>query len=109
MIAFALALLAQAAIPSPAPVKTGAAAKEAFQKHCTLCHGADGRGQTKKGRQYKVPDFTGAKWQQSTTDDEIVEALMNGVPKTKMASFREKLSQDQIQALVPFLRSLAKK
>jgi mono/diheme cytochrome c family protein len=108
VIALVLALLAQVPVPSPAPVQTQSA-KEVYAKRCTLCHGADGRSQTKKGRQYKAPDFTTAKWQRTTTDDEIADAITNGVPKTKMAAFREKLSQDQIHALIPYLRAFGKK
>jgi len=108
VIALALALLAQVPVPSPAPVQ-GQPAKEIFEKRCTLCHGADGRSQTRKGRQYKAPDFTSAKWQNSTTDEEIADAITNGVPKTKMAPFREKLSQEQIRALIPYLRAFGKK
>ena len=108
MIALALALLAQVPVPSPAPVQNQPA-KEIFAKRCALCHGADGRGQTKKGRQYKAPDFTTEKWQRTTTDEEIADAITNGVPKTKMAAFREKLSQDQIRALIPYLRAFGKK
>ena len=108
MIALVLALLAQAPVPSPAPVPTQPA-KEIFEKHCTLCHGPDGRSRTKKGRQYKAPDFTSAKWQRTTTDDEIADAITNGVPKTKMKGFREKLSPDQISALIPYLRAFGKK
>jgi mono/diheme cytochrome c family protein len=106
VIALALVLLAQ--VPSPAPVQNQPA-KEVYEKRCTLCHGADGRSQTKKGRQYKAPDFTSAKWQRTTTDDEIADAITNGVPKTKMAAFREKLSADQIRALIPYLRAFGKK
>lgn len=108
MIALVLALLAQAPVPSPAPVQNQPA-NEIFEKHCTLCHGPDGRSQTKKGRQYKAPDFTGAKWQRSTDDEEIADAITNGVPKTKMKGFSEKLSQDQIRALIPYLRAFGKK
>jgi mono/diheme cytochrome c family protein len=108
VIALVLALLAQAPVPSPAPIQTQPA-KEIFEKHCTLCHGADGRSQTKKGKQYKAPDFTTAKWQRTTTDDEIADAITNGVPKTKMKGFREKLSPEQIRTLIPYLRAFGKK
>jgi mono/diheme cytochrome c family protein len=108
VIAFALTLLAQASIPSPAPVQAQTP-QQIFEKRCTLCHGADGRSQTKKGRQYKAPDFTSRKWQRTTTDEEIADAIANGVPKTKMAAFREKLSQDEIRALIPYLRAFGNK
>lgn len=114
MIALALAAtLAQAQIPSPAPVVEAApgatSSQEIWDKRCTFCHGADGQSRTKKGRKYKAPNFTRAKWQKHTTDDEIVEAIHDGVAKTKMPAFKDKLSAEEIQSMVPFLRAFAKK
>jgi mono/diheme cytochrome c family protein len=101
---------APAAAPAPAEaIPADASAADIFGKKCTFCHGADGKSQTKKGRQLKAPNFTGAKWQKHTTDDEIVEAITDGVPKRKMPSFKEKLTADQIKAMVPFLRAFAAK
>ncbi len=107
MIALALAaLLAQTPPPVPVVLKD---TQDVWDKRCTFCHGANGKSQTKKGKQYKAPDFTKAKWQKHTTDEEIVEAITNGVPKTKMSAFKDKLSADEIKAMVPFLRAFAKK
>ena len=109
MIAFALAAaLAQA--PSPAPVVSGPTpAADVWEKRCTFCHGADGRSQTKKGKQLNAPDFTSDKWQKHTTDDEIIEAIHDGIPKHKMPSFKSKLSDEEIKSMVPFLRAFAKR
>ena len=113
MIALALAAtLAQAQLPSPAPVagpQAAAATQEVWDKRCVFCHGVDGQSQTKKGKQYKAPNFTKAKWQKHTTDEEIIEAITNGVPKTKMAAFKDKLSAEEIHSMVPFLRAFARK
>ena len=109
MIALALALLAQAPVPPPAPVQAQTPARDSFEKHCTICHGIDGKAQTKKGRQLKASNFTSPKWQRHTTDQEIVEAITNGIPKHKMPAFKDKLSPEQIEALVRFVRSFGKK
>lgn len=109
MIAFALALFAQAATPSPAPVHAPLGAKEIWGKRCVFCHGVDGKSQTKKGRQYKAPNFTTPKWQRSTDDSEIVDAVTNGVPKTKMPPFKDKLSPEEIKSLVPYVRAFGAK
>ena len=107
MIALALAAsLAQT--PSPAPVAGISAPEKIWEKRCAFCHGADGKSQTKKGRQYKAPDFTKAKWQKETTDEEIVDAITNGVPKSKMPAFKEKLSPEEIKAMVPYLRAFGR-
>ena len=101
---FALALvLAQATAPALA------AQQEIWDKRCVFCHGADGQSHTKKGRQYKAPNFTKARWQKHTTDDEIVSAITDGVPKSKMPSFKEKLTAEEIKSMVPFLRAFAKR
>jgi mono/diheme cytochrome c family protein len=103
------ALLAQVPTPSPAPVVGQQTAQDIWDKRCTFCHGADGQGHTKKGKQYKVPNFTRDRWQKHTTDEEIISAVTDGVPKTKMLAFKDKLSADEIKSMVPFLRAFAKK
>jgi cytochrome c6 len=101
-----IALLLLLAQTPPAPQ---AGAQEIFQQRCKLCHGEDGKGQTKKGRLVKAPNFTGPRWQKHTTDDEIREAITNGVPKTKMKGFKDKLTPDQIEALANYVRGFGKK
>lgn len=132
MIALAL-LLAQAATPSPVPAAPGTAkaanaavsasaanagaaasagdstAQDAYEKRCVFCHALDGSGSTKKGKKLKAPDFRSAKWQTHTSDDEIMDAIENGIPKKKMPAFKKKLSQAEIDALIPYLRGLARK
>ncbi len=103
MTRFALALLSLALV-----FPAGAQAPDAvYGRKCDFCHGEDGRGQTKKGKKLKAPNFTSAKWQKHTTDDEIVAAITNGIPKRKMPAFKEKLTPGQIAALVPYLRAFA--
>jgi cytochrome c len=109
MIAFAVALLAQATTPPPAPLAGARTPKEIYQQRCMVCHGADGKGQTKKGRQLKAKDFTRPKFQEHTTDKEIVDAITDGIPKHKMPAFKDKLSPEEIQALVGYVRAFGKK
>lgn len=108
MIALAVALLAQGATPSPAPLAGGRPAEEIFQERCIACHGADGTGQTRKGRELKAKDFTRRRWQKHTTDEEIVAAITDGIPRKKMPAFKDKLSPEEIRSLVPYLRSFGK-
>ena len=55
------------------------------------------------------PDFTSEKWQTTTAEEEIEDAISNGVPKTKMAAFKSKLSDAEIQALVTYVRAFGNK
>ena len=109
MIALAFVLLAQATMPSPAPVTGVRTPEEIFEQRCAKCHGSDGKAQTKKGRELKAKDFTKLKFQQHTTDKEIIDAITNGLRKKKMPAFKNKLSPEEIQALVPFVRAFGKK
>jgi len=101
----ALVLLAQP-MPPPAPITQAKPPAEIWEQRCTVCHGADGRGRTKKGRQLKSPDMTRPKWQAHLSDEKIANAIANGVPKRKMPAFKDKLSPEEIQALVPYIRAL---
>ncbi len=78
---------------------------------CKSCHGADGAGHTKPGKMLGAKDLTDAQYQKSFTDDQAVADLTNGLQKdgkTKMKPFSEKLSPDDIKALVAYVRTLAK-
>ena len=73
-----------------------------FSSNCSMCHGVDGKGFAA----IKTPDFTDPKWQAAHTDKELLEAIGNGVKGTAMPSFKDKLSQDQIQTVLKYIRSL---
>jgi len=73
-----------------------------FNQRCVMCHGADGKGFAA----IKSPDFTDPKWQASTKNKEMVEAIKNGRKGTAMPAFADKLKDDEIQALVTYIRSL---
>jgi cbb3-type cytochrome c oxidase subunit III len=76
-----------------------------FKQKCSMCHGADGKGYAA----LKTPDFTDPKVQASLTDQEIAQTIKNGKKGTAMPAFADKLSDDQIQSLVTYIRSLGKK
>ncbi len=109
MITLALVLLAQAAVPPPAPVTGAQTPQQIWDQRCIACHGEDGSAQTKKGRELKAKDFTRSDWQKRTGDEEIVKAITDGIPKKKMPAFGKKLSAEEIRSLVPFLRAFGRK
>jgi len=85
---------------------------ENWTKHCTSCHGKDGKGQTKAGRAADVKDLTDAKYQATFTDEQMFKQIKEGMKdakgKEKMKPFADKLSDDEIKALVAFVRGLKK-
>lgn len=86
-------------------------AKENWEKNCTKCHGADGKGKTKMGEKLGMKDYTDAKVQEALKDDAMAKAIKEGVKdgeKTKMKGFGEVLSDDEIKALVKYARDFKK-
>ena len=86
-------------------------AKENWEKNCTKCHGADGKGKTKMGEKLAMKDYTDAKVQEALKDDAMTKAIKEGVKdgdKTKMKGFGDVLSDDEVKALVKYVRDFKK-
>jgi cytochrome c6 len=85
--------------------------KENWEKSCTKCHGAEGKGDTKMGQKLGVRDYTDAKVQADLKDDAAFKAIKEGLKdkedKTLMKP-AEGLSDDEIKALVAQVRSFKK-
>lgn len=88
---------------------SAADAKANWEEHCAKCHGSDGKGDTKMGKKLRIRDFSSAKIQAEFTDEQAFEAmkqgLMNDKGKVTMKA-TEGLSDEDMKALVPFVRSL---
>jgi cytochrome c553 len=103
-IAFAFAMAASAARADTA---------ENWTHLCASCHGKDGAGHTKPGKKKGVKDLTSADYQKKFTDDDAFNSLKKGLKSddgatVKMNPFADKLSDDEIKALVSYVRTLAK-
>ena len=85
---------------------------ENWTTHCASCHGKDGKGMTKAGRQAGVKDLTDAAHQKSFTDEKAFSQIKQGMKdekgKERMKPFAEKMSDDEIKALVTYLRAFSK-
>ncbi|HEV3037391.1 MAG TPA: cytochrome c [Candidatus Angelobacter sp.] len=74
-----------------------------YKSKCQVCHGADGKGDTTAGKKIGVKDFHSPEVAKMS-DAELFEVTKKG--KEKMPAYDKKLTDDQIKALVKFLRSL---
>jgi mono/diheme cytochrome c family protein len=81
--------------------------QDLYTRHCVLCHGEDGTGKTDLGTGLGARDFNDKKFQAGITDEQIVEQIKNGTYE-KMFLFEDKLSAEEMQALVPVIRAFAK-
>jgi cytochrome c553 len=84
-------------------------AKENWEKTCTKCHGADGKGETKMGQKVGVKDLTDAK-AQAAKDEEFFKAIKEGVKDGDKIRMKpaEGLTDDEMKALVAYVRALKK-
>ena len=84
---------------------------ENWKKHCLKCHGADGKGNTKMGKQSGVKDYTDAKVQAEMKDENAIKIIKEGIVekgKKKMDPYAEKLTDDEIKALIAYMRAFKK-
>ncbi len=85
--------------------------KANWEKHCQKCHGADGKGETKMGRQSGAKDYTDPKVQAELTDEKAIKIIKEGIVekgKKKMDPYGDKLTDDEIKALVAYIRAFKK-
>ncbi len=77
-----------------------------FKGKCVMCHGPDGAGKTVMGEKLKLPDLRSADVQKKS-DANLKALIAKG--KDKMPAYETKLSKEQIDSMVVFIRDLAKK
>jgi cytochrome c6 len=82
-----------------------AATAGTYRTKCAMCHGPDGAGSA-VGKSMNVPDLRSSVVQ-NTADGELAQIISNG--KGGMPAFKSSLSDDQIHALVTYVRSLHQK
>ena len=86
---------------APATKADGAALFVA--QKCVTCHGADGKGKVKG-----APNFTDAAWQKKEVDSDLTEDIKMGKPP-KMPAFGSKLNDDEVKALIAYIRTFSGK
>ena len=76
-----------------------------FKAKCAACHGPDGKGETAMGKKFGLRDLGSADVQKQS-DAELAGIITKG--KGKMPSYEGKLTSDQVQDMVKFIRTLKK-
>src|SRR5215471_12828001 len=74
-----------------------------YKSKCQVCHGPDGKGDTPAGKKVGARDFHSPEVAKMS-DAELFEITKKG--KDKMPSYDKKLTDDQIKALIKYIRSL---
>ena len=76
-----------------------------YKAKCATCHGPDGKGDTAMGKSMKVKDL-GSDEVQKQSDAELTTIIEKG--KKPMPAYEGKLTKEQIDGLVKYIRSLKK-
>jgi mono/diheme cytochrome c family protein len=79
-----------------------------YKKHCTSCHGPDGKAQTRLGRKSGAKDLSDKSAIAKLSDEEIFrtikEGRKNAKGEEKMEPFGGEMSDAEITELVAFVR-----
>jgi cytochrome c6 len=95
-----LVLVACVALAGTAFAADGAASCKA---KCAMCHGADGSASTGMGKSMGLKPLSSPEVQKMS-DADMAALINNG--KGKMPAFKGKLSDDEISAVVKYVRTL---
>ena len=83
-----------------------------WKAKCASCHGVDGKAKTETGEKLGIPDMTSAAWQKKVTDAQMKTAINDGIKREGkpegMDGFKDKLTPEQVDALVAYVRTLGK-
>src|SRR5262249_400180 len=78
---------------------------DVYKAKCAACHGTTGAGDTAMGKNLKLKDLGSAEVQ-AMSDDDLHGIIANG--KGKMPKYDGKLTKEQIDDLVKYIRTLKK-
>ena len=110
MKTIAVLIIISLVVAPPLAVRA-ADAKANWANNCVQCHGPDGKANTKMGKMLSAKDLTDPKVQAEFTDAKATQSIKDGVKqngKTTMKAFGGKLTDDEIKALVAYVRTLKK-
>jgi len=86
--------------------------KAIFEGKCSICHGKDGKGQTKMGARVGIKDLTDAQFQATFTDEQLLKILKEGLKNgemTRMKAYGQVMSDEEIKAVIAYVRLFVKK
>lgn len=82
----------------PAAIEEGEAL---FQAVCTgYCHVTSG-----SSREAKCPDLFDCEWKNGSSDKEMFQIVLNGVPNTEMAPFKGQLPDEMLWQILAYVKS----
>ena len=81
-------------------------AEAVYGANCASCHGADGRGRTPAGKKLRVKDLAASALPDAEMEKQITTGTQDAKGNQRMPAFKDKLSPEEIAALVAFVKAL---
>lgn len=82
-----------------------------YDRNCASCHAKDGSGDTRMGKRTGAKDYRDAKVQAEMKDEAAFKSIKDGLKEKGsviMKPFADKATDDQIKALVAYMRTFKK-
>ena len=82
-----------------------------WEQHCVSCHAKDGSGNTRMGKKAGAKDYRDPKVQAEMKDERSIKLIKEGMKEgsvEKMKPFAEKLTDEEIKALIAHMRTFKK-
>lgn len=81
--------------------------RDLYRVHCLECHGAEGRGDGPRAALLAPrPGNLVSAATSTKTDEELLQILAKGIPRTAMRGWSDQLSEDQRRNVLAYLRTL---
>jgi cytochrome c6 len=77
-----------------------------YGANCASCHGADGKGRTPAGKKLRVKDLAASTLPDAEMEKQITAGTQDAKGNQRMPAFKDKLSAEEIAALVAFVKTL---
>ena len=95
------------AVPAMAHTAQNKLGQKLFKKNCASCHGDKGNTAiwARSGLNPAPRDFTSAQAKSELTRERMIHSVTKGRPGTAMMAFETRLSKDDVEAVVSYIRS----
>lgn len=104
VVAMGLVAAGPAASSQPESNPEAVKGRAIYERHCIGCHGSQGRAGGYGFFSSSVTDLSGAATKQKS-DADLREVLREGRPHPAMGSWKSILSQEEIDAVVAYIRT----
>jgi mono/diheme cytochrome c family protein len=80
--------------------------KELYLNNCSMCHGIDGKAETPIAKKLRIKNLTESKFSITEIENRIIAGVNDAKGVSRMPSFEQKISKEEIAALASFVKSL---